>query len=77
MQAFTSTVKQCNFVHSRRCIKPAVTIDVSIMDLHAIGGGYYSRGGYTIAYNAVFREDYYSMGATKQRGVYSRNITPT
>ena len=36
-------------------VKPVVKT-VAIMELHAMGGGYYSRGA-TIVYNAVFRED--------------------
>ena len=52
--------------------KPVVTIVVS-MDLHAIGGGYYSRGT-TIAYSAVFRGGYYLSEATKQRGRLFKEI---
>ena len=52
----------------RTCVdvKPVLTI-VASMDLHAMGGGYYSRGA-TVAYNAVFQGGNYSRGATKQRG---------
>ena len=46
-------------------VKPEVAIGVHT-DLHAIGGGYYSRGA-TIECNTVFQGGYYLRGATKQR----------
>ena len=56
-------------------VKPVVTI-VARMDIHAMGGGYSSRG-VTIAYNAVFWGGYYSRGATKQRGRLFKEIRYT
>ena len=74
-QALLSSVASRKFI----IIKPVLTIVVS-MDLHAMQGGYYSRGA-TIAHNAVIRRGYYSRGATIaynaviQRGYYSRGAT--